>query len=236
MRSVLKITRFHFATLINLQIAICAAVLLLHILISIAVIRLADAPGPAGVGDIIGICWVIIIGLIFFAPSFKYMLSQGISRKTYFFAGSLSIVLMAAAIALVITIFYIVNLKVSNVWMIYELIYGSRYLPGVVVWEFAALLFLGVLSWFIRLVYYVSSRPVKIIISIAPFILAAILILINALTGGGIGRSVFEFVQTVMGLSYDSPNPFIGTASMIAASVILSGPIFLLLRRAQIND
>jgi hypothetical protein len=236
MGSVLKINKLHFIALFKLQIIICAAVLLLHVLISLAVIRLADTEGPAGTGDFIAMAWILIMGLIFFSPSFKYTLSQGVSRKTFFLAGSLSVVMIAAILAVLVVIFYVINLKVANVWMVFELIYRDQGLLGLVVWEFAVLLFWGVLGWFIRLVYYASNRNTKFIVSIAPFVLGALLVLFNALADGGIGRAVLEFLKTVMGLSYVSPNPYIGMASMLVAAVILSGSIFLLLRRAQIND
>jgi hypothetical protein len=236
MGSVLKINKLHFIALFKLQAVICAAVLLLHILISMAVIRLANTAGPAGVGDFIAIVWVLIMGLIFFSPSFKYTLSQGISRKTFFLAGSLSMAMIAAILAVLVVIFYVINLKIANVWMIYAIIYRDQGLLGLVVWEFAAFLFLGVLGWFIRLVYYVSNRNTKYIVSIAPFVLASLLTLFNALADGGIGRAILEFLKTVMGLSRTIPNPYTGMTSLLAAAVILGGAVFLLLRRAQIND
>jgi hypothetical protein len=120
--------------------------------------------------------------------------------------------------------------------MIYKLIYPDQNFLGLIVWEFAALLFLGVLGWLIRLAYYVSNRTAKWIISIVPFVLASLLILINALTHAGMGRAVLEFLMIIMGFSPAGVNPYIGTISMLVIAIILCGPIFLLLRRAQIND
>lgn len=236
MGNILKITRLNFAALINLQVAICAAVLLLHILISVGVLRLAHTTGPAGVGDFIGMFWILIMGLIFFAPAFKYTLSQGVSRRTFFLAGGFTMVAMAAAIAVVVTIFYIINLQVSNVWMMYEMVYGSGNIAGLLVWEFAALFLLAMLGWTIRLIYYVSGRTVSIIISIAPFIIAALLALINAMVGGGMGLAVLEFLKTAMGISAGGLNPYIGVASMMVAGIALALPVFLLLRRAPVKD
>ena len=148
---------------------------------------------------------------------------------------SLNMALLAAIMALLSTIFYVITLKVANVWMIYE-IYQVQSIPGIVAWEFAALLFFGVLGWFIRLVYYVSNRSTKLIVSIVPFVLVSLLLLVNTLVDGAIGRAVLDFLNVVMGFSSNVPNPYIGAASMVVAAVILSGPIFLLLRRAQIKD
>jgi hypothetical protein len=236
MSNVLTITRLHFKTLFATQIISCAAVLLLHILISVTVIKLADTAGPAGTGDFIALAWIPIIGLIFFSPSFKYTLSQGVSRKTYFLAASVSIALVAAVLTVLVVVFYVINLKVANVWMLYEMIYRDHGLVGLAAWEFAALLFLGILGWLIRLAYYVSNRLTKYIISIGPFVLVSLLILFNALADGAIGRAVWGFLKAVMGLSFSSPNPYIGMTSMLAAAVVLGGVVFLLLRRAQVND
>ncbi|MDD5289014.1 MAG: hypothetical protein PHY28_07905 [Dehalococcoidales bacterium] len=236
MSRIIKITRMTFSELYNLQILICASVLLLHILISMAVIWLANTDGPAGVGDGIALITVPILGLVFFSSSFKYTLSQGVSRKTFFSATCLGIVLLAAVIAILVTIFYIINLKIANVLMIYKLIYPAQGIPSLLAWEFAALLFLGMLGWCIRLIYYRSNRTTKYIVSIAPFVLAAFLILFNALADKGMDRAIWEFLKTVMGLSGDSPNPYVGMASLLVAAVILGGFSFLLLRRAQINE
>jgi hypothetical protein len=233
---IIKITRMTFAELYDSQILICSGILLLHVLISVAVIRLVNTPGPAGTGDFIALITIPILTIVFFSPGFKYVLSQGISRKTYFLAASLDIALLAAVLAVIVTIFYAISLKVANVWMIYKLLYRNENLLSVVIWEFGALFFLGMLGWFIRLVYYVSNRTAKYTVSIAPFVVAALFVLFNAMVDGRMGRAIWDFLKTVMGFSYVNPAPHIGMATMLAAAVILGGPVFLLLRRAQINE
>jgi hypothetical protein len=225
-----------FVELYNTQIIILAGVMLLHLLISVAVIRLVNTEGPAGIGDGIAMITIFVLTMVFFSPSFKYTLSQGISRKTFFSAACLGILSLAAAMAILVLVFYIINLKISNLWMIYRLIYPAGNITGLIIWEFAALLFLGIVGWFIRLVYYVSNRTTKYIVSLTPFVLAALLTLFNALTDGAISHTIWEFLKTVMGLSEGSQNIYIGTVSMVAGAVILGGLSFLLLRRAQTND
>jgi hypothetical protein len=236
MSSITKITKMYFSTLFNIQIIICLGVLSLHLLISWAVVHLVHAPGPAGSNDIIVMFWIFIMALTIFTPSFKYVLSQGITRKKFFSAMSLNIVLLAAAFALLSTLFYAASLKVANVWMVYEMIYRDQAILNMLVWEFALLLFLGMLGWFMRLVYYVSDRNAKLIVTIAPFVLTSLLIFFNILADGGIGRALLDFLKAVMGLSSASPNPYVGAASFLAAAVILSAPVYLMLRRAQVKD
>jgi len=236
MVSIAKFIKFHFVNLFNLQLIICAAVLLLHLLISVGVIHLVDTPGPAGVNDPIVICWMLIMGLVIFTPSFKYMLSQGVSRKRYFMAMSLNLIILAAVLALLSAVFYIITQQVANVWMIYGLIYNNQNILSIVFWEFGILLLMGMLAWLIRLIYYVSGVRAKVLVSVIPFVLASLLLLLNPLLDGAIGNGIWQFLKTVMGLPYTAASPYIGMASMLAASIIISCPIFLLLRRAQVNN
>ncbi len=236
MSSITKITKMYFSTLFNIQIITCAAVLLLHLLISWAVISLTSAPGPAGVNDIMVMFWIFIMALTIFTPGLKYVLSQGITRKKFFLSMNLNIALLAAVFALLSAVFYAISLKIANVWMIYDMIYRDQAILNAVIWEFALLLFLGMLGWFTRLVYYVSDRNARLIVSVIPFVLAPLLIFFNVLADGGIGRAILDFLKTVMGLSSATPNPYIGAASFLAGAVILACPIFLMLRRAQVKD
>ncbi len=236
MSSITKITKMYFSTLFNLQLLICVGVLLLHLLISWAVIHLVHAPGPAGVNDIIVIFWIFIMALTIFTPSFKYVLSQGVTRKEFFWAMSLNTVLLAGAFALLSIVFYAISLKAANVWMVYEMIYRDQSVLNALVWEFSLLVFMGMLGWFMRLIYYVSDRNAKLIITIVPFVLASLLIFFNILADGGIGRAILDFLKAVMGLSSATPNPYIAVASLLSGSVILSAPVYLMLRRAQVKD
>jgi hypothetical protein len=236
MSAVTKAIRFHFINFSNRQIIIAVAILLLNLLISIAVIRLVNASRPAGSNDMTVLVWIFILGLIFFAPSFKYLLSQGMSRRRLFLAMSSSIALLAAAFAILSTIFYAISLKVAKIMMLYEVIYHDQSIINVLIWEFAALLFLGVLGWLIGLVYYRSDRKTQLVVTFTPLVLASLLIFFNALVDGGIGRGVWDFLKIVMGFTFSIPNSFMGAASMTVAAAIMGIPIWLLLRRAQIKD
>lgn len=235
MGSIIKITRLHFLSAFNGQIITCFANLLLNLVISIIALRVADGH-RAGVCDFLALGWIFFIGLIFFIPVFRYTLSLGISRRTYFIAGSLGIFLLAAVMAVIVLLYQVINQRVAGMWMLYELIYPDQGLLGLLVWEFTSLLFLGMLGWLIRLIYYLSNRPVKFIISSAPFVIFLLLLLFNILLDGVIGRALLDFIKSFMGISGVTPNPYIGTGSMLAAAVILTAPVFLLMRRIQVYE
>jgi hypothetical protein len=236
MDKMIKIAKFYFINSFKGQLLIAAAVLLFHLLLSVTIINLVTVSGTAGSNDVIVMVWIFVLGLVIFTPSFKYLLSQGVSRRRFFTAMSASTALLAAAFALLSTIFYAINLKIARVMMIYEFIYPNHNIFSILVWEFAVLLFLGMLGWCIRLVYYQSDRNTKLIVTFAPFVAVSLLIFFNILVEGRIGRGVWDFLKVIMGLTMTSPNSFIGAASMLAGAAALSIPIFLLIRRAQIKD
>jgi hypothetical protein len=236
MNTLTKAIRFNFINLFRTQFIIAAAVLLFHLLLSVLLIHLVTVNGTAGSNDVIVMVWIFILGLVVFTPSFKYLLSQGMSRKRFFIVMSTSITLLAAAFSLLSTIFYAINLKVAKVMMIYEFIYPNHNIFSIVIWEFAVLLFLGMLGWFIRLVYYQSDRNTKLIVTFAPFVAVSLLLFFNVLANGAVGHGIWEFLKIVMGFTLSIPNAFIGAASMIAGAAILAAPIYLLLRRAQVKD
>jgi len=236
MNMLTKTIRFHFISLFNTQLIVATAVLLFHLLLSITLIHLVTVKGTAGSNDVIVMVWIFVLGLVVFTPSFKYLLSQGMSRRRFFTVMSASIALLAAAFALLSTIFYAINLKVARVMMIYEIMYPNHNVFSILVWEFAVLLFLGMLGWLIRLIYYQSDRNTKLIVTFAPFIVVSLLIFFNVLLDGAIGHGIWYFLKVVMGFTFSIPNPFIGAASMTAAAAILGVPIYLMMRRAQTKD
>jgi hypothetical protein len=236
MSTLTKAIRFHFINLFNMQIVIAVAVLLFHLLLSITIIRLVATASTAGSNDVVVMVWIFVLGLVVFTPSFKYLLSQGMSRRRFFTSMSASIALLAAVFALLSTVFYAINLKVARVMMIYEFIYPSHNIFSILVWEFAALLFLGMLGWLIRLIYYQSDRNTKLIVTFAPFVAVSLLIFFNILFDGAMGHGIWDFLKVVMGFTFSIPNSFMGAANMTAVAAILGMPIWLLLRRAQIKD
>jgi len=233
MSKISNIVKLYFSSMINFQIVTCAWNLLLQLLISIAVINLVDTATTAGSLDFVVIVTIFVLGIIFFSPGFEYALSMGISRKTFFWAGCAVITAMSAVFTVLLSIFYTVSLKVASVWMLYEMVYNDQSILSMIPWEFAALLFVGILGWLIRLAYYVSGRNTRYVISFAPFVLASLLVFFNILADGVIGRALLSFIKAVAGLSASGANPFIGMASMFVAAIILGVPVYLMLRRAQ---
>ena len=235
MNIILKVAKFHLIHLFSGFIIWLFIVLLCNVLGSLAALKLARPGHPIGSNDFVAMIAMFFLGTLTIHLSFKYILSQGVSRKKYFLSVSLTLAMFAAIFALMATVFYIVSLRIARVWMIYESAYRDQGALRLIIWEFAALFLLAVLGWFLRLIYYVSGRRTQISISFAPFILIPLLILFDRLADGAIFRAIGIFFKTIMGFTSSIPNPYIATSSMLGIAVILGGLIFLLLRRAQIK-
>jgi hypothetical protein len=236
MGNVLTINKLLFSTFYKWQNISCVGVMLLNLLISIAVIHLTNVTGPAGAGDVIVFINILVIGLLFSTPTFKYTLSQGVTRKDFYFAAATSLVALAAAFAAVIVAIFAINLKVANIIMVYTSMYSDTSYLGLFVWEFTALLFFGMMGWFICMVYYRSRRPVQIILSLAPFIVIPLIMLFNALVDGAIVRALWDLLKLAFGFSGTGSNPYIGAGSLLVVSAVLAACIFLLIRRAPVKE
>jgi hypothetical protein len=241
MSNILKITKFHLLTLFKWQSIAFLATLVLNVLISVVVTRLVEASGSgantsAGSLDPTALVWMFIIGIVFFATSFKFMMSHGVSRRRFFLASGLSLVSMSAIWAILLTIFIVVSRTFTNIWVVFDLLYRGWDLVSMAVWEFAGMFLLAVLGWLIYLIYYVSGLKTKYIITAAPFVVIPLLALFNIMANGVIFEAIGKFVINAMGFASNVPNPYIGAGSMLIFSLILGGAVFLLIRRAQVND
>jgi hypothetical protein len=239
MSNIMKITNFNLLTLFKGQSFIFTAVILLNILISVVVTHLVAPENHSAIGgsiDPTALIWMFVLGIIFFGLSFKFMLSHGVSRKRFFLASSISLAVMAAIWSLLVTLFVTISRMFTNIIVIYELLYRSRAVVGMTIWEFAALLLFAVLGWFIYLVYYVSGRKTKYLITASPFVVVPLLMLFNMMADGKIFHAIGQFFVNIMGFASSIPNPYIGALSMLVMAVIFGGAIFLLIRRAQIKD
>jgi hypothetical protein len=239
MSNILKITKFHLLTLFKGQSYIFIATILLNILISVVVTHLVAPNNTNAIGgstDPVALIWIFVLGIIFFSQGFKFMLSHGVSRKRVFIASSISLAVMAVIWSLLVTLFVTISRMFTNIIAIYELLYRNRAPVSMATWEFAALLLFAVLGWFIYLIYYISGRKTKYLITAAPFVLVPLLMLFNIMAEGKIFYAIGRFFINIMGFASSTPNPYIGALSMLVTAVIFCGAIFLLIRRAQIKD
>jgi hypothetical protein len=177
--------------------------------------------------EVVAGIFALLIGLVLFIPDFKVALANGISRRTYFLASLPSAGLAAA----VFTIINLVVIKVHGLFWpinsISDVFYPHSGWLELLILQFILYFLLILTGRFITLVYYRSSAPVKWVISLAPFVLIALLLVEDARLGGTISRAFDDFVHWL----YPRVLP-----TMFVDSVILSGLLYLLIRRAPLKD
>ncbi len=235
MNYVNRITLFHFHSLFKSQTLFLTVVLVFNLIISLVVTISVNDNANAGATDFVALIWVLVIGLTFFSTAFRFLLSLGVSRRSFFFASLLSLVGLAAAWGILVTVVAVASREFTSTSILFEFMYADSGVGSEVVWEFAALLFLALLGWFIQMVYYVAGKKTKIAVSLAPFGLAPLLVLFNSITGGAVFRGMGKFFTTVLGFGGAEPDPLIAAGSFVLASVVLAGFTYLLVRRAQVK-
>jgi hypothetical protein len=157
-------------------------------------------------------------------------LANGVSRKTFLLA-NLPLAVMAAASLVIFNL--IVVLIHGLFWplnFIGDLFYPHTSLAGLLFLQFTLYFLLIVAGWFITLAYYRSSVPIQWAISLAPFVLYALLRIANAFSAGVIFTSLGDYLRmTTSGL-------YKAAFSWLVYSAILCGLVYLLIRRAPLRD
>jgi hypothetical protein len=176
--------------------------------------------------------FILLISLLFFSNQFKVMLGNGVSRKSFFWANITTLAAISAAFALFVTLVTLAHLPFEPMTLLSQSLYIRSSLFDVSIFQLTAYFLLAILGWFIHLAYYRSGTAMRWVISLAPFFLLWILI-------SEMGRSgvFWDLLTALMGFSDSTtPNPFIGSLSILALASLLSGVVYLLIRRAPLKD
>ncbi|EQB89193.1 hypothetical protein J2Z44_002887 [Clostridium punense] len=191
--------------------------------------------------------FIFIAGLNSFKNSFKFTQGNNITRKTFFKGVMISTLPIAALMAVADVILN----RMYNLFVVcptmYDMLYDKGF--GQSVWSqsnslgtlFGTVLFLVFLytmtfnlGIFINLIYYRSNTVLKVIISVAPFVLITLIGNFHDLFPKEFWNGVGNFLVNAFGLN--DYNPYAAVFSFFIIAVILSGFIFLLIRRAVVKD
>ncbi|MGE5529405.1 MAG: hypothetical protein ACM3X6_09725, partial [Patescibacteria group bacterium] len=208
--------------------------LLITSLVMVFVTKSGTEPMIVGQIDVQAFVMIIVLGLLSFRTSFRFLLANGFSRKLFFGINFAALTVTAAAWTGIIMLIAAAYKAFVPYRLLFSLIYKDA--GGAPAWIFTELLFTAVLGWTISMIYYRCNILGKIFVSVAPFVLATLIVLIDSRIGWGISRSLSGFFMAAFGLSADAPQPYRGVLTMLLGVVLLGGCAFLLLRRAQIKD
>lgn len=207
---------------------------LLTSLVMVVVTKSGTKPMTIGQVDFQAFAMIGVLGLLSFRTSFRFLLANGFSRKL-FFRINFAVLTMTAAVWTGIIMLIAAAYKAFVPYrLFFSLIYKDA--AGAPAWIFAELLFTAVLGWTISMVYYRCNNLGKILVSVAPFVLATLIAFIDSRIGWTISRGLGWLFVTAFGLSPAAPQPYRGVLTMLLGAVLLGGCAFLLLRRAQIKD
>jgi hypothetical protein len=236
-----KIIRYYLVNSFRLYIILTVVILLVHLIASILVDQFLGPEREAGIAEPAVLICGFILGVSAFAPSFRYLLSQGISRQRFIICSGVSLILVSIILAILVMIYYAVSLRAfysHGFLTIFEGIYHNQNLLSLVVWEFAAILLLVVLGWLIRLIYYKSGRMTRAASVFSPVVLWIAITSLNSMTNGEFLYSLRKFLSTILGYTTTAtlyPNPYIASLSFLVIVIIMYGAVFLLTRRAQVT-
>ena len=179
--------------------------------------------------EITAATFAVLIGLLLFIANFKVALANGISRRTFLLANIPAALASAAAFA----IFNQVLLSIYGLFLpiqsITDLIYPAIGWAGSLIFQFSEYLLLILAGWFVTLAYYRCSTLGKWIISLAPFVLIALVQIADARTGGAISAAISDYQHATLQMDW-------AAFTLLAYSILLCGLVFLLIRRAPLKD
>lgn len=172
--------------------------------------------------------FALLTGLALIITNFKVVLANGVTRKTFWLANLPAALLTALAL----TLYNAFIVRISGLFLplqlISDMIYPFDSWFSKMVFQFGSYSLFIVLGWFIALAYYRSSTLMKWVISLIPYFLVRGFI--------ALVRSDFLDTQTRLAIV----NALFGTPAragltFLIAAAILSGLVYLLLRRAPIK-
>lgn len=239
MNRIFGVCKFQFKKL-SYWTVICFVVILANLLISVVALSAVNtADDRSGVNtsiDLIAVIMIFVMGLNCFKPSFKFLLANGVSRKSFFLGNVPFLALYSAlwsALVLLIT-FPFRSLFHST---LYVVIYEKDSILGAFLWTFAVMFCVVSAGWLINLIYYRSGTILKTIVSISPVLLVALIVWIDRLSGYRFGKLIFKGMFFVMGFNDQmQASPVSSTLILFLFAVLFCGLCWPLLRRAQLKD
>lgn len=222
---------------------VCSIVIFSSILFAI------DAnSGSTGGMETATIVFLFIAGLNSFKGPFRFLLANGVSRKSQFWGFVASVPVMAGAMAVIDALLNLLfSLFIDYESLFYQL-YSRRYnLPmggtwvvfvlEKLLWSLFAYSAVMMLGFLITLLYYRMSKLPKILVSVfVPVTLVVILPYIDfRFTSGKIFKMIFDFIVAAFGLA-GTVNPYIPMFTCTASFAIMALLSWLLMRRAVVTD
>jgi hypothetical protein len=178
--------------------------------------------------------FIFVSALNSFKANFRFLQANNISRKKYYIANIITLISIAAFMALIDTAITNIIKFMMPYESVVEQLYKNDFIFTNFMWSFTLLILAASTGWGITMLYYRCDNLIKTIISLAPALLVVLLIMLNNLVHGAIGIAIIKFFTVALG--FNNNNPFMAALSFFIASAGAFGLCYLLIRRITIKD
>jgi hypothetical protein len=230
--------------------------IIIYYTIFIAVITIMTILGTSSGEDVYtsglelsSIIFLFVIGLNSFKENFYFAQANNISRADYLKAAAIGIL----PIGLAMSILDVIINRVYNLFRtcptIYDMAYNSSFgssfnieawiqsnsvetLFRTVTFLFAVYIVVFALGLLITMIYYKCSKIMKVVVSISPVAIIAILANIEV-NDPGFGEKVEILIKNILGLY--TRNSYIAVLTFICLFIITIGFVYLLVRKATVK-
>lgn len=193
--------------------------------------------------------FMFIMGILLFTTYMKFFLQNGVSRKTIFKSGIVSVAMFSLLFSLIDTLIVIVLQKLGHKGMllVYSSLYGGaefgvgKELSSVSefffvwIWTAALYLFATFIGIITGLAFYRLTKIGRLLLGsvLGGGLIILLPIVEMTITKGAIVKSVFQFLKFIFGLqNISNPTPMMWVLSSVIICAVLGIFSFLLLRRA----
>lgn len=198
--------------------------------------------------EMASVIFLFVCGLNSFKGTFQMFLANGVSRRTMFKSFAAMAAPVAALMALIDSLNYLLLSSFENYGSMFYQMYQNRYgaeqlganaqvLAEGLLWMFALYMFVLMLGFFITTIYYRMSKAIKLLVSIGvPVLVFMVLPYIDAtIFSGAIFRGIGDFFALAGGF-LNGFNPYIAVLSSLLAFALFGGLSLLAMRRATVKD
>ncbi len=177
---------------------------------------------------------LLIIGLNAFKSNFMFTQANNIPRKKFYMAFILSTLTLSAILAVFETLTNnILPYFIPTIGLMDE-IYHTTNIIADFLWSFSIFCLSLSIGWLIALIYYRSSKPIKIIVSFAPVFVILLFVMFNQYTNGLVFNRVGQVGRFIFSL--DTLNPFLAAIHLFFLMILVFLLSYPLIAKAIIKE
>jgi hypothetical protein len=241
-KELLKVTKYQLSaargSVISFTVGMLAFMLFI-LFVSVGVNQLPPSEANTQVNglDVFGFFWILVLTLNSFGRSFKYMQSNGVSRKRFFLASIPLFLVLSGYGAIFTQALTLVLNGFVRAGIFAEDIYPNAGYLGMFFWTIMNYFAIASAAWlYIIFLYRIGSR-FRALIILATFLVP---ITGNAIdqyySGGFVADSISSFISAAMGLSPGAtPNIYLAILSLMLFSITCFILAFGLIRKLELD-